>query len=114
MHARDRKSNANICIYSVSPSRMPPAESVRMSTTGWIMRWWSIGPLLPKLLREREEERLTKSTVVLAHSWCSSMRWYEIYIQLEHIETRFILFTCRHQQWRPDPGSRTKNQDPGT
>jgi hypothetical protein len=27
---------------------------------------------------------------------------YEIYIQLENIETRFILFTYRHQQWRPE------------
>jgi hypothetical protein len=30
------------------------------------------------------------------------MRQYKIYIQLENIKTRFILFTYRHQQWRPD------------
>jgi hypothetical protein len=74
MHARNRKTNANICVYIVSPSRMPPAESVRMLTIGWITRWCSVDPLLPKLLREREKERLTKSTVVLTRSWCSSMR----------------------------------------
>jgi hypothetical protein len=27
---------------------------------------------------------------------------YEIYIQLENIETQIILFTYRYQQWRPD------------
>jgi hypothetical protein len=63
MHARDRKSNANVCVYIVSPSQMRPGESVCMSTSGWITRLWSVGPLLPKLLREREEERLTKSTL---------------------------------------------------
>jgi hypothetical protein len=30
------------------------------------------------------------------------MKQYKIYIQLENIETRFILFTYPHQQWRPD------------
>jgi hypothetical protein len=30
------------------------------------------------------------------------MRQYEIYIQLENIESRFLLFSCRHRQWQPD------------
>jgi hypothetical protein len=47
---------------------MPPAESVRLTMTGWITRWWSFDPLLPRFLQEREEEILTKSTVVLVRS----------------------------------------------
>jgi hypothetical protein len=56
----------------------------------------SVGPLLPGFLQGREEERLTKSTVLFMHGWFSAMRQYKIYIQLGNIKTRFILFTYRH------------------
>jgi hypothetical protein len=55
-----------------------------MSTTGWITRWWIVGPLLPRLLRERDAL---------------------LYVSMEYIEniaSRFILFPYRHQQWRTD------------
>jgi hypothetical protein len=40
------------------------------------------------------------------HGWFSAMRQYKIYIQLENIETRFILFTYWRQQRRPDGAPR--------
>jgi hypothetical protein len=44
------------------------AESVRRHRNGWITRRWSFGPLLPRFLQEREEDSLTKSTVLFVRS----------------------------------------------
>jgi hypothetical protein len=77
-------------------------KSVRRSRNGWIARRWSVGPLLPRFLQGREEERLTKSTVLFLSGGFSAMRHYKIYIQLENIASQFILFPYRHQQWRTD------------
>jgi hypothetical protein len=41
----------NVRIFIVSPSRAPPAESVRRPRNGWITRQWSVGPLLPRFLQ---------------------------------------------------------------
>jgi hypothetical protein len=38
--------------------------SVGRPRNGWITRRWSFGPLLPRFLQEREEDTLTKSTVL--------------------------------------------------
>jgi hypothetical protein len=41
--------------------------------------------------------------------YCSLYAWlilchveYERYIQLENIASQFLIFSCRHQLWRPD------------
>jgi hypothetical protein len=52
----------------VFPSQAPPAESVRMSMTGWRTRRWSVGPLLPELLWEGEVERDQKRVLLSLHT----------------------------------------------
>jgi hypothetical protein len=84
---------------------MPPAESVHRPRNGWITRRWSFGPLLPRSLQERGDDSLSKSTVLFICGWCSSVRQYKIYIQLENIASWSLLFLCRHRQWRPDKQS---------